>query len=362
MSGSDETWPGVYFDGARPVAQNVFVRFGLKGLHFTDTDGADHVWSYRRVAIEKLDNECRLTCRSHGDAVLNLSHEAAESLAVFPAFEQARLMGQRRFTVMVSVLTAVAFGLLALVFVGAPRAAGWLAHRTPPELEQQIGENMASQAKLIFRPCDNQRADDILEPAVALFAESAELSSPVTLTLVKTDLPNAFALPGGQTMATRGLLDVLEDDQEAFWAVVAHELAHVKNRDSLEAVFRNLGISTLLEVLTGGSGLAQQAMLLGGQLTELSYSRQQERRADDLAYDILEDRGLDPAALGRGLAALTEAAESDHDSFDIPEWMSTHPATDERVERAERRAQSPTSSLPLTDDEWKEVVSACDES
>ncbi|MEM0930627.1 MAG: M48 family metallopeptidase [Pseudomonadota bacterium] len=359
MAVSDDSWPATYFDGIRPIEQNVLVRFGDDGLILIGADGSSWNWPYRKIDVERLEEDSRVTCRVHADAVLKLSHDVADRLADFRAFIQAMDHRKRRFAMMVSTLTGAAAVILAAVFVGMPKAAGWFAHQTPLELEQQIGENMASQAKLIFRPCNNQRADELLAPTVSEFAEAAEITYPVELTLVRTELANAFALPGGQTMATRGLLDLLADDQEAFWAVVAHELAHVKNRDSLTAVFRNLGVSTLLEFLTGGSGLAQQSILLGGQLTEFSYSRQQERRADDLAYDILEDRGMDPAALGRGLAALTEALESD-DDLSVPEWMSTHPATDQRIARATERADPQTAPMPLTDEEWQEVVSACE--
>ncbi|MEM6912793.1 MAG: M48 family metallopeptidase, partial [Pseudomonadota bacterium] len=163
--------------------------------------------------------------------------------------------------------------------------------------------------------------------------------------------------------ATQGLLHALEDDQEAFWAVVAHELAHVKHRDGMVAVYRNLGISTLLEILTGGSGLAQQAILLGGQLNDLNYTRGQEQRADEAAYELLSSQSLNPAALGRALAAISADMDDDDDrSFDAewPEWFQTHPNTEKRIEAAGQFAEPMDAVLPLDDDEWAVVVSACD--
>ncbi|MEM7740442.1 MAG: M48 family metallopeptidase [Pseudomonadota bacterium] len=357
------TWSGTYFDGQSAVSQSVDVVIADKGLQFTDERGSDHLWLYRRIHIEQLPDQCRLTYRGARDAGLLLPNEAVDDITSTAPFLLERNRRRRQFFAMVAGLTFVAGTFAFLVFGAMPAAATWLARSTPVELEEQIGANLAGQLQLLFRPCNKDEADALIAPVVEQYADAAGIAIDVEMTLVRTDLPNAFALPGGQMMATQGLLHTLEDDQEAFWAVVAHELAHVKHRDGMVAVYRNLGISTLLEILTGGSGLAQQAILLGGQLNDLNYTRGQEQRADEAAYELLASQSLNPAALGRALAAISADMDDDDDrAFDAewPEWFQTHPNTEKRIDAARRFAEPMDAVLPLDDEEWAVVVSACD--
>ncbi|MEO1043525.1 MAG: M48 family metallopeptidase [Pseudomonadota bacterium] len=359
--GLESTWNGTYFDGQSAASQTVEVTICQQGLRFSDKQGFDHLWSYRRIHIERLSDQCRLTYRGARDASMLLAFDAVEELTAAIPYLRESNRRRRQFAAMVAALTIVAGSFAFLVFGVMPAASTWLARNTPTELEEQIGENLASQVQLIFRPCESEEADALIAPVVERFADVASIDIDVEMTLVRTDMPNAFALPGGQMIATQGLLDALENDQEAFWAVVAHELAHVKHRDSMVAVYRNLGISTVLEVITGGSGVAQQAILIGGQLNNLSYTRGQEQRADEAAIELLASQSLNPAALGRALAAISEGIGDDDSKIgaDWPEWMQTHPDTEKRIEAAFRYNEDLEATLPLNEDDWTRVVSAC---
>ncbi len=362
------THPAVFYDGKTAIAHPVGIKLGEAEIIFSDSAGVEHRWPYAEVLPENLATETRLTIKTEPDATLVLSNATFEALTHYAPDLTAEKQRRRNFTKLVVGLTSVAAVTAIFVFGVVPSLATTLAERTPIETEQQIGENLASQIQLFFRACENDEAHAILKPIVQELAEAGGIEHDVELTLVRTPLPNAFALPGGKMMATRGFLDAVGEDQEAFWAVIAHELAHVKNRDGMVAVYRNLGLSTLLELVTGGSGFAQQAILVGGQLTALSYTRGQEQVADDTAYDILDANSLDPAALGRALAALTksikQAGEDDTnaspDGFELPEWLESHPDTEQRIERAKARSNTISGALPLSPEMWDKVRFACD--
>ena len=360
--------PAVFYDGKTAIAHSVGIQFGAAEIIFSDSTGVEHRWPYAEVLSEKLATEARLTIKTEPDATLVLSNATYEALTGYAPDLTAEKQRRRSFAKLIVGLTSVAAVTAIFVFGVVPSLATTLAKRTPIETEQQIGENLASQIQLIFRACDNDEAHAILNPIVQELAEAGGIEHDVELTLVRTPLPNAFALPGGQMMATRGFLDAVGEDQEAFWAVIAHELAHVKNRDGMVAVYRNLGLSTLLELVTGGSGFAQQAILVGGQLTALSYTRGQEQAADDTAYDILDANSLDPAALGRALTALTNSIKQTREDdtkasplgFEIPEWLESHPDTEQRIERAEARSSPGSAALPLSAEMWDKVRFACE--
>lgn len=364
----DQLWEATFFDGKTASSQDVAIFFSDLGIVFTDHSDEDYFWPYKTVRVEHLEHEARVTSKKSPDATLLLPRAALTALTQQVPYLEEGARRRRGFVGLIVGLVAAAVATATFVFVVLPSSAAYLAQRTPVETERQVGENLASQVQLFFRPCKNDEAHDLLRPIVQEFAKAASIEYDVTLTLVRTPMPNAFALPGGQMMATQGFLRAVGNDQEAFWGVIAHELAHVKNRDGMVALYRNLGLSTLLEIVTGGSGLAQQAVLVGGQLTNLSYTRGQEQAADELAYEIMRRRSLNPAALGRALSALTAAIQSKsgidsskpkHES-DMPEWLQTHPDTERRIKRAMELESNGSGQLPLSQEEWDIVQSACE--
>lgn len=365
MAGSHKA---TFYDGKTAISQSVGIKFGASDIVFSGSTGVEHRWPYAQVLPENLATETRLTIKTEPDATLVLSKETFDTLTQYAPDLRANKRNRRKFAELIVGLTSVAAVTAIFVFVIMPSLATQLANRTPIETEQQIGKNLTGQIQLIFHPCENDEAHAILNPIVQELAAAGGIEHDVELTLVHTRLPNAFALPGGQMMATRGFLDAVGEDQEAFWAVIAHELAHVKNRDGMVAVYRNLGLSTLLELVTGGSGIAQQAVLVGGQLTALSYTRGQEQAADDTAYDILDANSLNPAALGRALGALTKSIEKIDkddanilpDGVEVPEWLQSHPDTEQRIKRAQARSKASSRELPLSSEMWDKVRFACD--
>lgn len=362
------SWDATYFDGKTAKSHEVKVRFETADITFSNSSGAELRWPYKKVEVEDLKNEIRITYRKEPDATLVILGSALQALTEQAPFLRAEKRRQRKFIGLVTGLTAAAAASAVFLFVIIPSLATSMARNTPIETEMQIGENLASQIQLFFPPCKNEEAHKLLAPIVQDFAKAGGIEYDVELTLVNTQIPNAFALPGGQMMATRGFINAVGDDQEAFWAVVAHELAHVKNRDGMVALYRNLGLSTLLEIITGGSGLAQQAVLVGGQLTDLSYTRGQEQAADDTAYEIMRAMNLNPAALGRALSALTSAIVSEEkdgssDSSErnrFSEWLRTHPNTEKRIDRAKTQSENEGNPLPLSRAEWSSIQIACE--
>jgi predicted Zn-dependent protease len=235
-------------------------------------------------------------------------------------------------------------------------------------VEAQLGENLARQVHVFMRPCaKTEAADAAIAPMVEMLAEAGDPGFPITLTFVREDAPNALALAGGQVMVTSGLLETLESPDELA-AVVAHEIGHVKSRDGMIALYRNAGLGILLELITGGSGIAQQIVMVGGQLTELSYTRTQEARADRVAIAIMGDAGLDPAALARAFERLKVFSEDEQEKerpaskavrdLRIPEWLKSHPDIDNRIVRA-RAAARPARTVAMSDEAWAIVREAC---
>ncbi len=365
-------FPARFFDGKSAAALSVAVRFATFNLENKLEDNIV-LWSLGGInLLTQNDSELRLSHSDHPDCVLIVSRE---HISIIEANLSEIVSGKkvrRGMYHLVARLVVGAAAVTALLFLGVPMASGPLARATPKSFEIQMGENMTAQYTAILRHCPgNDEGVKAISPLLAEMAEAGEVGFPVTFHFIQFSMPNAFALPGGQVLVTSGLLEVLEDDPEAFVAVVAHELGHVRARDGMQALYRNIGLSFLLEAITGGTGVAQQAILLGGQLSQLKHSRVQEARADETAHEIMETLQLNPEALarafeamlsldGEGQEAAEEAVNKDGSLFslEIPHWLSSHPDTDVRIKRAQELAV-PSARELFTAEEWKVIKSAC---
>lgn len=353
-------YEGRFFDGKVAREHRVRVRFTENAL-VIEGEGIAAEWPANKVEARRQQHEHRLTSKTDQDARLVVLHsyQFAADLTRLAVIGPAR--EARRWMLLGGVLVGVSALIGATIFVFLPMAAEPLAHRTPLYVEEQFGENLQQQVLVMLRPCkETSVADLAVEPLVDELAHVSGTPFDVRVTFVRTPMPNALTLPGGRVLVTSGLLETLESPDELA-AVLAHELGHVQARDSMVSLYRNAGLGIFLEAITGGTGLAQQLILLGGQLAELRYTRAQEQRADAFALKLMADAGYDPEALARAFEAIggraEELRESDLES-EGPEWMLTHPNLNARIAAA-RAAARPATGLALDAQAWNQVRAAC---
>ncbi|KAF1705875.1 M48 family metallopeptidase [Pseudoxanthomonas sacheonensis] len=149
--------------------------------------------------------------------------------------------------------------------------------------------------------------------------------------------PNAFALPGGKVGVNTGIFSVAKN-QDQLAAVLAHEIGHVVERHHDERITRQMGASSAVQVLgalagdygslatQGGSLLAQTGFLLPG-------SRVQETEADVVGQRLMAEAGFDPAQAVNLWQNMISAGGARP-----PEWLSTHPNPQSRIQELRSRA------------------------
>ncbi len=150
---------------------------------------------------------------------------------------------------------------------------------------------------------------------------------------------NAFALPGGQVFITAALLSQLETEGQLA-GVLGHEIGHVIARHSAE----HLAKATLTQGLTGAAVIAtydpenpasrQSAAVIAaiGQLVNMKFGRDDELESDRLGVILTTESGYDP----RGLIGLMEILARAGGGQRPPEFFSTHPNPERRIERIEQ--------------------------
>lgn len=144
---------------------------------------------------------------------------------------------------------------------------------------------------------------------------------------------NAFALPGGQIFITYALFSKL-DTEDQLAGILGHEIGHVLGRHSAERIaesefWQTLSTGASVGADMGGvvSGIGQQTLLTNGRGDELE--------SDDLGILFMINAGYEPEAMIGVMEILKAAAGPNR----VPEFQSTHPDPDNRIEKIKESIQ-----------------------
>lgn len=153
--------------------------------------------------------------------------------------------------------------------------------------------------------------------------------------------PNAFALPDGTIVLTDELVELAGGDDDLILGVLGHEIGHVDHDHSLRQLYRAAGVTALIMLIGGDIGAGTEDILVqGSALLALSYSRDAERDADRYSVELMHKAGRDPAAISRFFEILRDRLGDKGEG----DFLSTHPATPERIEETRRYAEEVAQS------------------
>ena len=154
---------------------------------------------------------------------------------------------------------------------------------------------------------------------------------------VNSDVPNAFALPGGQIFITAGLMRLMSNERQLA-AVLGHEVGHVAAKHNVKGLQRQIGASILVEIAgaMGGEdgGSSKQAAEVVAAMTVSRYSRDDEYQADGLGIKYMNKAGYNPYGMVELLAILKSLHETEPSR--VEEMFQTHPLSSKRIAEAEQ--------------------------
>lgn len=360
------SFDALYFDGQRPLAQPVTVDvIGSRLLVWTPERQLLHRVAVARTALSEPFAHAPRLIDLGGGARVEVTDGAGITAALghagWPPALVARL--QQRWPVALLAVVALVALLVFGYLRGLPAAARWIAFALPPQIEQQLGDQVLEL--LDARRLGPSRLESARQERLRQrFAAMAQRAAPGVAYRLEfrasrphadepsrhdgrdpgTDGPkepvpqgiNAFALPGGTIVMLDGLVLAAPGD-DAVLAVLGHELGHVAHKHSMTHLIRAVGIVSVAALLWGDfAGAAANAPVLLG---VLKYSRDAEREADAFAIEFLHANGLGVEPL-LGIFELVSKLQKRQGGVP-PDFVSTHPSTPERIERLRQFKEAP---------------------
>lgn len=248
------------------------------------------------------------------------------------------------------LLSAVIAGVVVLVILLSTMAS-WLAQYVPLSMEQQLAEAIGIEKMFTADAADETKKNSevqarkayVLELSQQLI-ERADFDEGVTATVhySPSETINAFAMLGGHIVMYEGLVSRLPNEN-SLAMVLAHEIGHIKLRHPIVAMSRGLTVSLALGSFIGITDNAFIGRIVEwiGYSSTLSYSRDQERAADEFATALL----IEHYGHLNGAEDLFAAFQSAYDESDLDtmlpsiEFLSTHPGLAERIEELRSQAE-----------------------
>ena len=221
----------------------------------------------------------------------------------------------------------------------------------------RIAELGAEEAKKVEQSMGLVR-DAELERYVAaigrkLAASSDRPAGPWRFQIVDMPEPNAFALPGGYVYVSRGLLALVNSEDELA-GVIGHEIGHVTAAHAEKRIRASVATSPVA-IATGLAGfatsivspslgrmVASSGQLITSGFVIAPYGRSQENEADAIGQALAAKTGYDPAGIAQFLHTLDREMTLLTGEERRPSFLDTHPMTADRVSKTAQRANTLT--------------------
>jgi predicted Zn-dependent protease len=247
--------------------------------------------------------------------------------------------------------------LVCLATVGSARSS-LTAQGGNQDEELQMGQMVFDELKAKGGIVESSPLYDQLRPIADAITRAAQprYNHPFKSYLVHEPQPNAFAAPGGNVYVVDSLLYFVKNNDELV-GTLCHEVSHTIHHDTMTLMekqeriaAREIGAAVLL-----GADLHQMlGIALLGKLHSLSYSREDESRADLTGSDVCASAGYNPW----GLVWLFQDFQNAN-TGDVPQLLSDHPNNQNRVNALERHfrenpavfakfSSDPKSAKPLS--------------
>jgi predicted Zn-dependent protease len=253
---------------------------------------------------------------------------------------------------------AKAFAMLAAWMVSSAAEAQWFGPSAQRDVAQ--GEEVAKLVEEQIGLYSSPKAEAWLsEVGGRLVAVVNDPRWKFSFQIVDQPEPNAFAIPGGGLYVSRGLLTLINREDELA-GVLGHEMAHVTQRHSARQQRKGIlpGLLALPGNVVGNVVGENLGALINAPIDTVGsawlsrYNRSQETESDQIGIRTAAQAAYDPAALGVILGRIEAAVASQGSQDRRFSIFDSHPMTSTRLSDIQRRAAqlTPASRSPAAGD------------
>jgi len=277
-------------------------------------------------------------------------------------------------------LISVHLLLIFTLFIGCSSvdigSVGRVVHKTfeasrplSDEEEYYVGRSVAARILSSYSLLENKKLTAYVNSVgktVALNSDKPVTYGGYHFAVLNSKEINAFACPGGTIFVTKGMINAVESEDELA-AVLAHEVAHVNNRDGVSAIqkARLTEVATLIGTEAAQrytpAQLSQLVTVFEGSIDDVfktlvvnGYGKSQEYNADEDAISYLTRAGYDPHALKDFLERLSSEGKASGGGV-----MKSHPATADRIEKVQKnlpKERADASLVQLRDKRFEKAL------
>lgn len=229
--------------------------------------------------------------------------------------------------------------LLVLQFAFAANASAGLfdvSERKEIEWGKETADMIVAQFGLVDDPVQIERVEYIAD-AIIVVSERNDIE--YYLGILDTDMVNALAIPGGYIFVTRGLIEMVNDDDELA-SVIAHEVVHIARKHSVVAYkksMKNMWASLIIGLAAEDSRVMMAADMYNQSRMEL-FGRKAELESDRVGLQYMALAGYDPTGFLRFLDQMF-ISEKRRPNL-LEGYFEVHPPTPERIRIVEEQVRA----------------------
>lgn len=348
-----------YFDGFQATPQTALLYISNEGFSLQ----IGRIWEAGapvlffpkgECSIQKTDHQLIVFLNKKSGAYFTVGIHEKNALEIINLMQMAeKSIATRLFKLNVFTLLLMVLLLFSGVYWGISTIVPWVGIKmikpaTEIELGQKMHESMMTDVSI------DKRKTELVQS----FANSLDLSKtyPIKITVVKNQEVNAYAIPGGNIVVYTGILRSIQSADELA-ALLGHEAAHINERHSLRSVLRSAATGLMVSVIFNDvSGILSILVENAEGLRSMQFSRSMEEDADEVGMKMLVKNKINPLAMKQLMHTLKDNAT---DMPTVLSFMSTHPATDDRIKHAETFAipykNSSFAANPIRDSIWRAI-------
>lgn len=342
-----------FYDGRTSSSQSVVLTFSQRYMFLKFQDQQDPLkWDVEKIVVKQpyvQPQPAILSPSKNSDLRLHIDDPAVwkRVAARLPGQKSSHSLSQASWTGIFVLCVIILAGLLAAPFMFERSSS-----LVPDTWIDPLGDQMIEDYKASI--CKGPEGQRVLENIVtSLDPHSGKTGRPIKIHVIRSSEINAFAAPGGHIVILDGLIDFAKHPDEVT-GIIAHEIAHIRENHVKESIVRKFGFQALMTLIFGDATLASILPMIN----EIQYSRKDEMEADQMAYEMLNRAKISPAGKIRFFERIREK-EKESEMYDYLQFLSTHPATEDRIEAGRNYLRSENYQPSMTAQQWYAVQQMC---